>query len=288
MTQQTLFAPLKPSEVLLIDLANMAYRNAHAGSSMTTSDGRPSGHIYLTIKALVSLRRRHPYASMMFALDAPRTSTFRAEMYPDYKAQRHTSLDYNPVVELEAFVACMKCDVAMADGYEADDVIAAMVARQELYRYIVISNDKDLWSLLQYNNVTILNPRDPVGPQQMHKAFGDIPPHKIAMFKAILGDASDNIPKVPRLRKKKVAELLNVSSTLDDVFEKAKDIMSPKETEKLIAHEEMVRTNLKLSTLQTMINPQIIANPGSATFLDKMFKHYEVSSLYRDMQTLLS
>lgn len=278
--QTPLFPEMQSSEMLIIDLSNMAYRHAHAGSDMTTQEGKPTGHIYLSAKALYYMKKRHPLAKLVFAVDAPRHKTFRSKMYPEYKAHRTSSLDYNPVVELTAFITCLKCQIAFADNYEADDVIAALVAQQNQSHYTVISTDKDLWTLLQYSNVTILNPRDVVGPTQIMKAFGDLPPHKIPMYKAILGDDSDNIPKVPRIRKKKVVELLNVAHTLDDVFQKAPDILSKNEAQKVVSLEDQVRLSFELSQLKTDIEPTVLDETGNRELLAQMFRTYEIDSLY--------
>ena len=282
-----LFPEMQASEMLIIDLANMAHRHAHAGSNMTTKKGKPSGHIYLSAKALYFLKRRDPLAKLVFAVDAPRTQTFRAKMFADYKGQRKQTLEYNPVTELTAFITCMKCQIAFAESCEADDVIAALVAKQDQTRYTVVSTDKDLWTLLQYSNVTILNPRDPVGPAQIVKAFGDLPPHKIPMYKAILGDDSDNIPKVPRIRKKKVVELLNISHSLDEIFKNAPDILSKNEAQKMTDHEEQVRMCFELAQLKTDFEPTILEEPGNRSALNKMYNDYEITSLHNTFESFL-
>lgn len=274
-----LFPSMNSPELLIIDLANMAYRHAHAGSDMTTTEGGPSGHIYLSAKTLYYLKQRYPFATLTFAIDAPRKKTFRAQMYPEYKAQRKNTLEYNPVSELIAFISCIKCQIAYAEEYEADDVIAALVHQQNNTRYTVVSTDKDLWALLQYSNVTILNPRNSVGPKHLMKAFGGLPPHKIPLYKAILGDSSDNLPKVPRLRKTKVVDLLMNAHTLDEIFETSPEYLSKNEAQKMRDHEEQVRMCYTLTQLKTDCNPTVTEEPGQPQVLAAMFKKYELSSL---------
>jgi 5'-3' exonuclease len=288
MSQQPLFAPMESHLVVLVDTSNFAYRCAFAGADLRTSDGRASGHMHRAVKSVATLRRRFPQGELIFAIDVPRKETFRKQLYPEYKEGRRSAdeLDYSPVKDIHSLIAGMHCKVAMAEAHEADDVIAAIVTKQTKSSYVIVSTDKDLWSLLRFPSVTILNPREPVERKHFVKAFGDIDPRKVPLHKAILGDTSDNIPKVPRIRSKKVAELLQQCETLDDVFEKAESFLSPKETEKVLGMQEMIRLNLQLANLQTDLEYEVLEYEGNRPYLERLFDLYELDQSRSDLPLL--
>lgn len=209
----------KPSEakcVVIYDTSNMAYRAAHAHKSLTTQDGRPSGHVYGAIQQVLSFCRKltnefgiagsiHQH----FATDS--FDCFRYDIYSNYKANRQDKLGYSPVEDVWK-MACFipKATVYGCSGYEADDVIAALVRvhRNRANRVIVVSSDRDLWQLMDGNTVRIYAhtlKRFVTRADLIEHFHGLAFPGGIALMKAVFGDASDNIPPaVPRLRKKPV------------------------------------------------------------------------------------
>ena len=82
----------------------------------------------------------------------PKGKTFRHEMYPEYKATRQkTPEDLHAQVPLvEEILRALGLPVLSADGYEADDLIAALAARAraEGRECWIVSGDKDLLQLV--------------------------------------------------------------------------------------------------------------------------------------------
>lgn len=89
--------------------------------------------------------------------------------------------------------------------YEADDVIYNLIMRSaKLCRHTVVSSDTDFIQLLSEPNVTLYNP---IADQNV-----TAPAHDYVSWKALRGDASDNVPRVEGIKGDKHAEKLLASS----------------------------------------------------------------------------
>ena len=80
-----------------------------------------------------------------------------------------------------------------------------------------------------------------------------VPPEKLVHLRALFGDNSDNLPGLPRFRKKVAARLVMEHGSVDSIYnEDVKDLgLTAKESEKLVAFEEQARKNLLVMSLLT-------------------------------------
>jgi DNA polymerase-1 len=141
------------------------------------------------------------YVAIVF--DSP-GSTWRHELYPDYKANR------KPDPDRQAYIADIKASLDglvpmyCIPGEEADDVIASLSKWPLLdttgpYRHCyILSNDGDLLALVN-SWVSVIAPatsfknRVTHTPESVHKKM-DVWPYQICDYKAMVGDRSDGIP----------------------------------------------------------------------------------------------
>ena len=117
-------------ELFLIDGNSLAYRAFFAlPEEMSTSDGRPTNAIYGFASMLAKLLIDHQPAAGIVVWDAGMSG--REQEYEPYKAQRRSRPDLlreqwphlEPMAEAFGFLN------TRVEGYEADDVIAALVGR---------------------------------------------------------------------------------------------------------------------------------------------------------------
>ncbi len=145
----------------------------------------------------------------------PKGKTFRHDMYPEYKATRQkTPEDLHAQVPLvEEILRALGVPVLRADGFEADDLIAALAmrSREEGRECWIVSGDKDLLQLVG-GGVKALRPDssfafNPYGPEEVKAEWG-VDPGQILDYLSLIGDASDNVPGVPGVGDKTALKLL--------------------------------------------------------------------------------
>jgi DNA polymerase-1 len=246
-----------PKRIYLIDGSGYIFRAFHALPPMTRPDGTPVNAVYgfcnMLMKLLDDLRDHKVEELVAVIFDAKRT-TFRNEIYPEYKAHRP-----EPPPELvpqfglirdatRAFnVPCLEME-----GFEADDLIAtyARLAKAEGIEVCIISADKDLMQLVG-DGVAMRDPmknRD-IGPAEVMEKFG-VPPDKVVDVQALAGDSTDNVPGVPGIGIKTAAELICTYGDLDTLLAKAGEIKQPKRRENLINHADLARISRELVRLK--------------------------------------
>lgn len=165
------------------------------------------------------------FAACVFDASGP---TFRDALYPDYKAGRAPMPDdlRAQIAPIHEVVQLLGWPVLGVPGVEADDVIAtlATLAAAQGVRVLVSSGDKDLSQLVN-GRITIIDTmsgkrRDVAGVRQ---EFG-VPPQQMVDFQALVGDAVDNIPGVPKVGPKTAARWLGEYGTLDALIAQADGI----------------------------------------------------------------
>ena len=198
---------------------------------LRTSSGIPTSVSYGFLKALLETveAEKPDYLAIAFDLGGP---TYRHEADETYKADRpETPEDFMPDLEnLQELLKAMNLPIVISRGYEADDVIGTLSrkASQEGFEVKVLSGDRDLFQLIDpEEKVKILYmsttygkgtpPPKEFGIEQVKEKIGVLP-SQIVDFKALCGDASDNIPGVKGIGEKTAAQLLNTYGSLDRIY----------------------------------------------------------------------
>ena len=243
---------MSTEHVVLIDGSGFIFRAFYGLPPMTRADGVPVNAVYGFTNMLMKLLRELDADRIAVIFDKSGT-TFRNDIYPEYKANRsETPPDLIPQFPLirdatRAFnLPCIE-----KQGFEADDIIAtyARLAREAGARVTIVSSDKDMMQLVG-DRVTMydgLKDRR-IGPDEVVEKFGVLP-ERVIDVQALAGDASDNVPGVPGIGVKTAAELINRFGDLDAVLARAGEITQPKRRESLIANAEAARMSRRLVTL---------------------------------------
>jgi DNA polymerase I len=188
----------------------------------------------------------------------PKGKTFRHEMFPEYKATRQkTPEDLHAQVPLvEEILRELGLPVLRAEGYEADDVIAALAtkARAEGREAWIVSGDKDLLQLVG-GSVKALRPDSnfgykPYGVPEVEAEWG-VSPERILDYLSLTGDASDNVPGVPGIGDKTALKLLAEFHSLDELYARLAEVKPEGAKKKLEAGKESAYLSYKLITLAT-------------------------------------
>jgi DNA polymerase I len=163
---------------------------------------------------------QHPRA-VLVGWDTLEASTYRHEAYADYQAGRDFDAELvDQLNVLPQFVGACGFASAKAPGYEADDFLAAAVAREERRggTVIVASGDRDSYQLASAKT-TILQPLGGgqvarIGPEEVLARYG-VDPRQVPDFIALRGDPSDKLPGARGVGSKGAAALLRKYGSLE-------------------------------------------------------------------------
>ncbi len=190
--------------------------------SMTGDNGQPVNAVYGFSRFLTEFVERSNATHVGIAFDESLTTSFRNDIFPEYKMNREL-----PPQELsKQFVLCRR--VAEAAGlfcvshnrYEADDLIATMALklREEEFRNIIVTGDKDLAQLLHDKDIWWDFARNiQLDSNKVADKFG-VMPEVIQDYLGLCGDAVDNIPGVPGVGPKTASALLQEFQNLETIY----------------------------------------------------------------------
>lgn len=242
----------------LIDGSAYIFRAYHALPPLTRkSDGLPVGAVagfcnilWNELSRATSNGKAATHLAVVFDHSA---TTFRNAIYDQYKANRpEPPEDLRPQFPLtreatRAFnVACLE-----TEGYEADDIIAALSCRavEAGGSCTIISSDKDLMQLIR-PGVDMFDPMKSraIGPDEVMEKFG-VPPERVIDVQSLAGDSVDNVPGAPGIGLKTAALLIQEYGDLDTLLARAHEIKQPKRREALIENADRIRISRQLVTL---------------------------------------
>ena len=192
-------------------------------------------------------------------------SSFRADIFPEYKATRQKldeelQQDFDRSVErIEELLAAFGIPLVAVEGYEADDVIGTLAERAAAggMSVVIVSGDKDFHQLVG-PCVSLLNPGrgGPAGvdAQWVTEANADarlgVRPERVIDYLALVGDSSDNVPGVRGIGDKTARQLIEAYGDLDAILAHATDVKAKRAREALLAHAEDAQLSRELVTIK--------------------------------------
>jgi len=213
--------------LVLIDGSSYLYRAFHAMPALTNSQGEPTGAIYGVMNMLRGILNDLDPERMAVVFDA-KGKTFREDMYPEYKANRPPMPEelQRQIAPLHELIAALGLPMLAVPGVEADDVIGTLASRaNEAGLSVLISTgDKDFAQLVT-DDVILVNTMDGsrLDPVGVEEKFG-IRPARMVDYLALVGDAVDNVPGVPKVGPKTAVKWLQTYGSLDGIVANADDI----------------------------------------------------------------
>ncbi len=242
--------------LLLIDANSIIHRCFHALPKFTAPDGRPSGALYGLASVLLKIFRETPpdYAAALFDRPEP---TFRDKMYKEYKAQRPPTEDILISQLIEAPKLFEKFGVKPFDkaGFEADDLIATFAERfKDEVQVIIMTGDMDTLQMVKDGKITVRTFKKGISETMdfneaaVRNKYG-LEPEQLVDYKALVGDASDNVKGVSGIGPKTAAGILHKTGTLEKAY--ANPLLLPEKVRgKLLESKEQAELSRKLVLLE--------------------------------------
>ncbi|HEM5105972.1 TPA: DNA polymerase I [Streptococcus suis] len=255
---------MKKNKLLLIDGSSVAFRAFFALYNQIDRFKSPTGlhtnAIYGFNLMLDHMMKRIEPTHILVAFDAGKT-TFRTEMYADYKAGRAKTPDEfrEQFPFIRQMLDAMGVKHYELDRYEADDIIGTLdkiAERTDVpFDVTIVSGDKDLIQLTDENTVVEISKKgvaefEEFTPAYLMEKMG-ITPTQFIDLKALMGDKSDNIPGVTKIGEKTGLKLLTEFGSLDGIYENIDSMKASKMKENLIADKEKAFLSRTLATIDT-------------------------------------
>lgn len=254
----------KKNKLLLIDGSSVAFRAFFALYSQIdrfkNQSGLHTNAIYGFHLMLDHMMKRIQPTHILVAFDAGKT-TFRTEMFADYKAGRAKTPDefreqFPYIREMLTALGVPFYDLA---NYEADDIIGTldkMAEKTEVpFDVTIVSGDKDLIQLTDANTVVEISRKgvtdfEEFTPAYLMEKMG-LTPEQFIDLKALMGDKSDNIPGVTKIGEKTGLKLLHEFGSLEGIYENIDSFKASKMKENLINDKEQAFLSKTLATINT-------------------------------------
>lgn len=252
--------PTRP-RLFLLDAYALIYRAYYAliRSPRVTSKGMNTSAIFGFCNTLDDLLRKENPTHIAVCFDPPGGSTFRHEMYPEYKAQR----DKQPeditlsIPYIKEILEAYRIPTLEVAGFEADDVIGTLsrIAERAGFDTFMMTPDKDYGQLVT-DHVSMYRPAlrgegfEIRGPQQVCDRYGISSPRQVIDLLALEGDASDNIPGCPGVGEKTASKLISEWGSVENLLANT-DKLKGALQKKVVDNAEQIRFSKDLVTIRT-------------------------------------
>ena len=282
-------------KVVLVDGNNLMFRSyfatLYSGSTLRNKKGFPTNAIYGFVNMINKIISEEKPMYIAVAFDIGKT--FRHEKYDYYKGKR----DNTPDELKEQFPIAKQILTAMnikyfeLQGYEADDIIGTFSKKCEQdddFKALIVSSDKDLLQLItDQTEVKLLKTKDYI--RMDYKTFYDtygIEPIKMIDLKALMGDASDNIPGVKGIGEKTALKLLTTYGSLSSIYEHIDEIKGSVK-DKLLQDKDNAYMSYDIATIykEVPLNvelEELAYIPKDKNELYKIYNELEFYSLIKE------
>ncbi len=247
-----------PKTIAVIDGNSLMHRAYHAvPPTMNAPDGTPTNAVFGFCSMLFKFIEMAQPDGIVCAFDAGKPQ-FRIEALEQYKAQRPPMDDelrcQFPIIE--SLLESMNIPVVKVKGWEGDDILGTVAARDEAkgYQTLLVSGDKDVNQLvtdLTHVVTTKKGITDVViyDPEMVEEKYG-ITPSQFPDYLGFMGDSSDNIPGVPGIGPKSAQKLLSQYGSMEGVYENL-DKLKGKQLENIRDNRELAFLSRKIATIVT-------------------------------------
>lgn len=208
------------NKLYLIDGSSFLYRAYYALPYLATSKGFPTRVVLGFLKMLNKILKEHNPSHIAVIFD-PKGPTFRHEMMESYKIKRPPMPDeiQLQIPYVRGILDAMRLKMIVKDGFEADDVIASLVAmHKDEAEIVVVTADKDLFQLTASGAVIWHPQKDIFIDREKVREILGIEPEQIPDYLGLSGDAVDGVPGVKGIGGKTAEKLIREYGSIDAVL----------------------------------------------------------------------
>ena len=282
-------------KLVLIDGHSILNRAFYGVPDLTNSEGLHTNAVYgfLNIMFKILEEEQPDYITVAFDVKAP---TFRHKMYEEYKGTRKPMPQelHMQVPLIKEVLAAMGIKTVEMAGFEADDLLGTIskLGEKSGMEVSVVSGDRDLLQLAT-DKIKIRIPKTKKGiteienynAKEVKETYG-VTPVEFIDVKALMGDASDNIPGAPGIGEKTATAIIGKFGSVENAYEHIEEVTPNKAKNSLSENIEQVRMSKVLATINTEVFSEYdFENARMKELYTKeaydLFKRFEFKSLLK-------
>lgn len=301
---------------VLIDAFALIFRAYHALPPLTNKEGVQLNAVYGFTSALLSSIDKLQPEYLAVGFDLP-TKTVRHAEYVEYKAHRAPTPEdlMTQVPYVKEVLKTFNIPIFDKEGYEGEDVIASIITkirstksealnksqylnnknsnsfefRNSNFEFVIVTGDLDCLQLVDeqtkvYSMARGVNQATMYDIEKVKERYGLLP-SQFVDFKALKGDASDNIPGVPGIGEKGAAKLIIEYKNLENIYENI-DKISGKLQTLLVDNKDQAFLSQKLSKIVDNLDIDFSLSAAKIHDYDydkvtKLFEDYGFRSLIK-------
>jgi DNA polymerase-1 len=247
-------------KIVLIDGHSILNRAFYGVPDLTNSEGLHTNAVYgfLNIMFKVLDEEKPEYLTVTFDVHAP---TFRHRMFADYKGTRKPMAEElrQQIPVIKDVLKAMGIEIIEKEGLEADDLLGTIscMCEEKGMDVSIISGDRDTLQLAT-EHVKIRIPKTKQGRTEVEdynaadvvEKYG-VTPKEFIDVKALMGDASDNIPGVPGVGEKTATKIIQQYQSIENAYEHADELKPPRASKNLKEFWEQAKMSKVLATIET-------------------------------------
>ena len=275
------------NKFLIIDGSSLFFRAFYALPLLKTKRGLYTNAIYGFVMMVENAIEKIKPSHVVVCFDM-KGKTFRSDIYKDYKGTRQKTPN-----ELEQqwplvrdILNYMNIKILESPVYEADDIAGTLskIASEKNFDNYLLTGDKDYFQLVNENTRVLFTRKgitemDIITVDKIKEDYG-IEPLEFIELKALMGDASDNIPGIHGIGEKTGLKLIRQFHTLENLYDNIDQVSGKKLKEKLVDGKMSAFMSKKLGT--------IVKNVPIEEELDDFKKveydYEKLSEMYRDFE----
>ncbi len=247
-------------KIVLIDGHSILNRAFYGVPDLTNSEGLHTNAVYgfLNIMFKVLDEEKPEYLTVTFDVHAP---TFRHEMYAEYKGTRKPMAEElrEQVPVIKEVLQAMNIEIIEKAGLEADDLLGTIsrTCEEKGMDVAIISGDRDTLQLAT-DHVKIRIPKTKQGRTEVEDYLASdvkdkygVTPTEFIDVKALMGDASDNIPGVPGVGEKTATKIITEYGSIENAYAHVDEIKPPRASKNLKEYWEQAQMSKILATIDT-------------------------------------
>lgn len=245
-------------KLVLIDGHSILNRAFFGLPDLTNAEGLHTNAVYGFLNILFKIleEEKPDYLTVTFDVHAP---TFRHKMFEGYKGTRKPMAEElrQQVPLMKEMLKCMGITIIEMEGYEADDLLGTLskMGEDKGMDVTIVSGDRDILQLAS-DRVMIRIPKTKKTGTEIENYHAAevkekylVTPTEFIDVKALMGDASDNIPGVPGIGEKTATALIAQYGSIDSVHEHAAEVKPPRAGKNIVEFWEQAVMSKELATI---------------------------------------